>query len=839
MAASGHPPPPARLTHRLRDGTTAILLVVLSYALALHQRTGEEIADTKLALYVAPHRFLHDVVSAWSSTSDLGHVWGGQYNGYLFPMAPWFAAGDSLGLPVWLVHRLWLGTLLALAALGVLALLRALVDRGTAGPLHGVAAVLYVVCPYTVVIVDRTSISLLAYAALPWLLLAVHRGLRDPRGLRWPAIFALVLSCTGGGVNAAVTGWVLSAPALLLVYEVLWGGVDRRDVLRWLLRLTPIALVVNLWWLLPLAVHSRYGLDFLPFTEQPGTIWSTSSLTESLRGMGFWTSYIGVGFGGTLRPYATHGSVLLFDLKVVLAGLLIPALVVLGLRWTARARYAPFFVLLILFGLLVMGVGFPEGTPLRRASTFAYNHVAVVQVLRTTYKAGPLVTLGLAALGGMAFARAWAALVARPVLLRSGFAVACAALIALAAWPLTRGTAPDEQLHVEVPARWTTLARTLQTRPDDTRALVLPGQLFASYAWGQTIDPILPSLTDHPVATRGIVPYADRRSVELQWAVDDLVSQERLVPGQLPGLLDLLGVGDVVLAADGDRTRSGELGPLEAANALRGQLGTRTRPRPVGTQTRLARPASGRLAPARRVPLLQDTRVPTGGLVRALPRGRLTVTDGGARALTGLAAFARLDPSTPYAAAADLTPAAIRAGVEDGGDVVIADGDRRQAFVSSRLRGGTGYVLPATRTVSEDGTLLDPFDDTGHGADAQTVQLLQGVEDVAAPFSPQVTQFPEHRPYAALDGDLRTSWLGERLLPIERRVLTVTLDRPQRVDRLRLYPADDARGTVTAVRVNGRRFALHRGWNALAVRLGTVDHVEVALAAVRRPRRNS
>ena len=48
--------------------------------------------------------------------------------------------------------------------------------------------------PYVVTYVGRTSITLLATAALPWLLLCVHRGLRDPRGLWWPAAFALVLT---------------------------------------------------------------------------------------------------------------------------------------------------------------------------------------------------------------------------------------------------------------------------------------------------------------------------------------------------------------------------------------------------------------------------------------------------------------------------------------------------------------------------------------------------------------------------------------------------------------------------------------------------------------------
>ena len=62
--------------------------------------------------------------------------------------------------------------------------------------------------------------TLLGYAALPWLLLCVYRGLRAPRSWWWPAAFALAVACTGGGVNAAVTAWILLGPLLLAAYEL-------------------------------------------------------------------------------------------------------------------------------------------------------------------------------------------------------------------------------------------------------------------------------------------------------------------------------------------------------------------------------------------------------------------------------------------------------------------------------------------------------------------------------------------------------------------------------------------------------------------------------------------
>src|SRR5207244_1075583 len=74
-------------------------------------------------------RFLGHLASAWSSSADLGHVWAGQYSGYLFPMAPWFALGHALGIPEWIVHRAWLGTLLFLAAWGVVRLMEVMWER--------------------------------------------------------------------------------------------------------------------------------------------------------------------------------------------------------------------------------------------------------------------------------------------------------------------------------------------------------------------------------------------------------------------------------------------------------------------------------------------------------------------------------------------------------------------------------------------------------------------------------------------------------------------------------------------------------------------------------------
>ncbi len=809
-------------------------LVLGSYVLAFAQRPGQTIADTKLNLYVDPGRFLGDVLSAWSPTSDLGHVWAGQYGGYAFPMAPWFAAGHALGLPMWVVQRLWLGTLLAFAAWGMVRLIDALLP-GPRGLAQLAAGILYIVNPYVAVYADRTSVALLAYAALPWLLLCVHRGLRDPRGWWWPAAFALVLTATGGGVNVAVTGWILVAPALLALYEVGWGGVRGRALWPALWRLVVCCAVVNAWWLLPLLAANHYGLSFLPYTEQPGTIWQTTSISESLRLMGFWTSYVGVGFGGRLRPFAGHGDVLLFSRPVVLAGLLVPALSLVSLRLTWRMRYVPFLLGLTIVGLLIMSVGWPEGTPLRRGSTFAYNHIHVVDFLRTTYKAGPLVAIGIAALGGIGIAAVvgWLRARRRGPTMAGVLVAGAAALAAVAAWPLVTGRAEESQLRFDVPTAWSRVAADLTARPANSRALVEPGQLFAFNTWGGTIDEALPALTSHLVASRYIVPFADLRSVALQWKVDDLIGQRRALPGQLPPLLDLMGVGDLVLAADRDRGRGGGAPLATVLDELRAGGVATTAVHGYGPLT-VAPPAAGTIAPTRDVPEIQRVELPTGGIVRILPRAPSTIVDGDASGIAQLAAFGQLDPNRPLRYAADLSGAELRGAARAGATVAITDSNRRQVFVAARLVQNRGAVLAVASAPSRDGVILDPFPD--RGAAAQTVSVVTGVRSVSAPFSPQVTQFPEQAPIAALDGNPDTEWMADHSLAPSRHHLDIVFAAPRDVGTVVLMPYSDSRGVVTGVRVNGRPFAVHRGWNRLTVELRHVTGLTILIDAVRHPR---
>jgi hypothetical protein len=405
-------------------------------------------------------------------------------------------------------------------------------------------------------------------------------------------------------------------------------------------------------------------------------------------------------------------------------------------------------------------------------------------------------------------------------------------VLAAAAWPLVRGEAVDSQLDWnEIPPAWISAARDLDaTLPADRRAVVLPGELFSFYDWGGTFDPILPTLADRPVALRGAVPYADLRAVDLLWTTDALVQQQRLLPGQLPALLDLLGAGAVISAATPIPRAAARSAPRRRGRSSPARRARYARRRARARAHRAASRRSGGSGP--RDPAGRALGRPHGGMVRVLPRSGPTLLDGSAEGVAALAALGGLRRDAPLFYGADRTADEVRAAAAAGAAVVITDSNRRRVYAGSRLRQNTGATLTADEPFSADAAVLDPHAEAG--ARAQTVADYDGIRDVRAPFSPSGAQFPERRPFAALDGDVTTSWLADRALDPERRILEVAFERPRDVPHLDLLPHADARGTVTEVEIAGRRHPLRPGWNRLEVGLRDVDSVGIRLSKLQR-----
>ena len=819
------------------------LLGAVCLAAAFAQRPGEAYTDSRIELTVEPARFLGRVAEMWTSSGDLGHVHGGLFAGYLFPQAPWFAGADAVGLPIWVAERLLLGSVLFLAAWGAVRLMDELwsPERGIA---HLGAAVFYAFSPYVVVsIAVRGTVPLLAYAALPWILLATHRGLRDPSGWAWPAAIALATAASGGSINVAHVLWVAFAVAALLFYESGVLGLAARDAGRFAARTAALTLLAAAWWLVPLLVQALYGADFQQFAEQPTTIWATTSMSESLRLLGFWVLYLGSGFG-ELEPELGIASDLLFRGAVVAATFGLPLLALGGLRLTRGWRYAPFFGLLAVAALLVMAVGFPPGTPLRKAAVVSSEEVRALEVLRTTYKAAPLLALAMACLAGATLeALTRRADRARWPGRRRTLRWAPAALLllpALACLPLVQGRALDPELaYGEVPPSWRqAVADSERSMPAGGRILVLPGDLFAHYRWGFTLESVAPSLTERPLAVREAIRYADPRSAQLLDVTDDLVQQDRLVPGQLGALMRLMGVGRVLVATDGRPERSGALRPAAVAQVLAREPGFGEAARVFGPE-RAFEPPRGRSGATVRLPELLAYDAPVRdapGIVR-VRGGAGTVVDGDAQGVAALAAHGDLDGAGPLAYAGDLDADELAEAVRSGSALVFTDSARRRTVTTNSLRANQSSTVGPSDPIPPSAARFAPFE--GDVQSRSTVAVYRGLDYLRSPLKPDLRQLPEHRPFAAMDGRVDTSWLGLSSTD-EDRFLELGLGRPRVVETVWVHPHADSRGRTTrlAVSVNGaseRVVDVEPGWNPIPLDEPSLRTLRIRIDDVDRP----
>jgi len=72
----------------------------------------------------------------------------------------------------------------------------------------------------------------------------------------------------------------------------------------------------------------------------------------------------------------------------------------------------------------------------------------------------------------------------------------------------------------DIPQYWHDAAAAMQRDGDSTRVLEVPGSSFATYRWGNAVEPVTPALIDRPYLAREVLPYGTPPSVDLVDAFD-------------------------------------------------------------------------------------------------------------------------------------------------------------------------------------------------------------------------------------------------------------------------------------------------------------------------------
>ena len=740
-----------------------IALALIAYVPPLLSEPGNVAADTKQYLYLDPSRLLGRAVSMWDPNIGMGTVTH-QNIGYLFPMGPYYWLFQTLRVPDWVAQRLWLGSLVFFAGLGVLYLMRTL---GVKGPGVAIAALAYMFSPYSLDYAARISVLLMPWAALGWMIALTIKALRDGKW-RYPALFALVVQLVGG-VNATALIFAGLGPVLWIVYACVTRQVTVRRALNVTARIGGLTLLTSLWWMAGLWAQGSYGLDVLKYTETVKAVSRTSTPNEVLRGLGYWFFY----GQDNLGPWTEASVNYTQHVPVILAGYGLASLSLLAAAF-ARWRHRAFFLLIALVGAVIAVGAYPYTSPTPLGGLFKAfaNSSAAGLALRSTGRAIPLVTLGFAVVLGIGVSAA-AQRFTTPRYPWRGLVIAGAviALIVVDFPALYDGTYYGRNLErpETIPSYWTQAANYLDQGSHQTRVLEEPGSDFASYVWGNTVDPITPGLMDRPYVARELIPWGGPASQDLLDAVDQRIQEGTFEPQGFTDLARRMGIGSVDLRYDLQFKRYGTVPPLNLqrdfenvpgltlAKTFGGPL---SGPQSMGysDETALAASPNETEPPAVAVYNVTDP-MP---IVRTESGQRPLVIAGDGDGLVDAANVGLLDGTgvVLYSASYANDPAALRKAIGSDGVLVVTDSNRKRAERWSTVYDNTGY----TEQAGEKPLEVDPGDARletfpGAGDDAYTVTDQEGVKSVqATAYGNPITYTPEDRASQAFDGDTNTSW---------------------------------------------------------------------------------
>jgi len=761
-----------------------LALAVGAFVPQLLTRPGVIVADTKTYLYVDPAHYLRQSASMWDPTVGLGTVTHQQI-GYLFPMGPFFWATHALGVPTWVAQRLWVGAILFFAGAGARQLCRLL---GVDGPGRLAASVAYMLSPYPLQYLGHISVILLAFAALPWLVVLIDRAADG--SWRAVAVVGLVVAAMGS-VNAASAVYVGVGPLIWLGYSRATRRHGWTPVWRAVWRCALASALVSLWWIAGLAVEGGYGIDVLRYTETVQAVSTTSLSSEVVRGLGYWYFYGGDNFG----PWVSAMPQYTQQLWVLGVSFVVPLLGVAGAVLT-RFRHRVFLVVMVVVGaaLAVGAHPFSAPSPVARLLRSLLSSGTVGLALRSTDRATPLVVLGLAALAGAMVTAVWRR-APGPGLALAGVAVGAAVAANPALW---NGTSIPTTFTEKAPFSYELgAARALDSSGGDSAVLGLPGQPFASTFASTTVDPLWPGLLSRPFVTREQQVLGSLPTVDLLYGLDDPI--QRGVPDTraVVALARLMGAGDVLLQDNLAFTRYDQPDPAVLWSQVL------TRPAGLGTAQGFGRlrPALDRskvvdeqtyTLPTGLPPIPSLAVLPVAGArppVRAESAAEPVVVDGDGVGVSDVAATGLLsgNPTLLYAGTLDGEGEARRASSGPGATLVVTDSNRRQAFRWDQILDVAGATLPAGSPYPADPNdhPLDLF--PGAPADGQSTTTVTGVGSVTASSSGNPFQYlPEDRPVGAVDGDPDTAWQVGPFLDPRGQWWQVRLQTPETANAVTL-----------------------------------------------------
>ena len=431
--------------------------------------------------------------------------------------------------------------------------------------------------------------------------------------------------------------------------------------------------------------------------------------------------------------------------------------------------------------------------------------------LRSTDRATPLVLLALVMLLGSGLTALWSRL--SIVGLTASVLMAGLVVVNIPSLFLGYTIANNFTQPATLPPYQVAAIDHLNATHPGTRVFAIPGNDFAAYRWGDTVDTPQPALLTRDFVTReqqimGSIPTADTL-----YATDGPLQDGTANLNALAPMARLMGAGDLMVEYDQQYERYGIPQPQLLALQL---LGT-----PLGLTDPIAFGAARPNASIDSTLNEQDLSVPgnpgwpspivtyTVPNPRPMLRGEsdagAVVMEGDATGLDNLAGLGLLNTNSAiyYAGTLADEPARLHDLSSEGAQLVVTDTNRKQAFRWDTLTANAGVTEtpgenPAKTDLSDSPIELFP----GTTIDSKSYASYVGAVNVtASSYGNSVSYTPEDQAYSAIDGNFDTAWITGTFVPdpagqwwqtrFANPVTTdhITLVQPQRGDRSRWVSA--------------------------------------------------
>ncbi len=793
--------------HRWSDWTSWLIFSILVIPSMMLSRPGWVAADTKIYLYLDPWRLLVSAQSMWNPNIDMGGVTH-QNIGYLFPMGPFFWFVQAVGIPMWVGERLWTSALFLLAAGGVLYVGR-LLGLNAIGRFVG--ALLYMLSPFVLDYMGRSSALLMPWAGFGWMvgftILAVRKG-----GWRYPALFALVVA-TVGGINATAIIMAAPGPILWVLYVGIIKEAPWKEIWRASYRIALLSLFVSTWWLSGLWAESAYGLNILKYTETIPTVTMTSSPAEVFRGLGYWYFY---GWD-TIQPWVLSASQYIAHVFPILISFAIPA-AALGASFLLRWKYRAFAISLIVVGLVTAVGAFPLNLPTPFGAVLKVADTTTVGLaMRSTNRVVPVLLLGL----GLLLGAGLMTLIAKKFWLGLTAGGIVVILILVNMWPLFSGQMVPKNLSypTPIPSYVGKTANYLNAKSPSTRVLGIPGVAFGYYNWGVTMDQVWPGLLQRGWISQAAVPQGELASADLLRSLDESMENGVFDPATLAPMASLMSAGDVLYQGNLQYVRFNSAHQMVLWNQLQPTpkgLGTpKTFGPSVGAKTLI-----GTLNDNMQLSVTKDSKPVPSLAVFPVKRPRSAIRTeaqttpllvaGDGQGLLEAAAFNLFGTKTPIFYSASFPSSSSFSSVNSPhSTLVVTDSNKKRLDSWGTIDSNYGYVQTAHEQLLVPNPSQQPstiFADTNPST--QTVAVLQGVKSVeATSYGNPISNSPEAQPFNAVDGNPATAWEEGALEPATNQTIQITLNKPETTNHVTLVQTkgknQDRLITTATLRFNG------------------------------------